>query len=203
MGIGDSIRRRLGGKSWLETVRPEELEKELLRVDNQIEALGREIQRLEAKKKELFQEGIGKSNIEKMLLAEKIKDLDAEVKMKLKEYNRLMKQRRALSNLLRLKKWEDRLKEKGVWEKIKSIDPEKLMAILSEAQWEDRSFEENLDRINIMLTREFGSVEVDESTREILELWEKVENSELEPEKVEEKLSVRIGEKEGEKKEEA
>ena len=200
MGIGDSIRRRLGGKSWLETVRPEELEKELLRVDNQIEALGREIQRLEAKKKELFQEGIGKSNIEKMLLAEKIKDLDAEVKMKLKEYNRLMKQRRALSNLLRLKKWEDRLKEKGVWEKIKSIDPEKLMAILSEAQWEDRSFEENLDRINIMLTREFGSVEVDESTREILELWEKVENSELEPEKVEEKLSVRIGEKE-EKKE--
>ncbi len=203
MGIGDSIRRRLGGKSWLETVRPEELEKELLRVDNQIEALGREIQRLEAKKKELFQEGIGKSNIEKMLLAEKIKDLDAEVKMKLKEYNRLMKQRRALSNLLRLKKWEERLKEKGVWEKIKSIDPEKLMAILSEAQWEDRSFEENLDRINIMLTREFGSVEVDESTREILELWEKVENSELEPEKVEEKLSVRIGEKEGKEKEEA
>jgi len=202
MGIGNSIRRRLGGRSWLETVRPEELEKELLRVDNQIEALGREIQRLEAKKKELFQEGIGKSNIEKMLLAEKIKDLDAEVKMKLKEYNRLMKQRRALSNLLRLKKWEDRLKEKGVWEKIKSIDPEKLMAILSEAQWEDRSFEENLDRINIMLTREFGSVEVDESTREILELWDKVENSELEPEKVEEKLSVRIGEKE-EKKEEA
>ncbi len=126
------------------------------------------------------------------MLAEKIKDLDAEIKMKLREYNRLMKQRRALSNLIRLKKWEDKLKEKGVWEKLKSIEPDKLIQVLTNVEFEERLFEENIDRINQLLGEELARVEIDESTKEILRLWEKVEKAELTPEAVEEQLRVRV-----------
>ena len=197
--IGKAFRLR---KPWIETVKVEELQKELMRVDNQIMLLSKEIERLEREKKEIFRKGIGKSDIEKILLAEKIKDLDAEVKMKLREYNRLMKQRRALSNLIRLKKWEKKLREKGIWEKIKSIEPDKLMQMLTNVEFEERRFEENIDRINEILGAEFTKMEVDESTKEILQLWEKVEKAELTPEAVEEKLAVKVAEaKEEEEKE--
>jgi len=192
-----------GKKDWLETVKVEELEKERLRIDNQIQVLSREIQRLERTKKELFKQGIGKSEVEKMLLAEKIKDVDAEVRMKLKEYNTLMKQRRALSNLIRLKKWEARLKEKGIWEKIKSIEPEKLIQALTEVEFQEDMFEKNVDKINEVLGAQFARVEVDETTKEIMEMWEKVEKAELSPEAVEEELTVKlkVSEEEEEEKE--
>ncbi len=189
-------------KSWIETVKVEDLERELMQVDNQIMLLSKEIERLEKQKKELFRQGIGKSDIEKLLLAEKIKDLDAEIKMKLREYNRLMKQRRALSNLIRLKKWEDKLKEKGIWEKLKSIEPDKLIRVLTNVEFEERLFEENIDRINQLLGEELARVEIDESTKEILRLWEKVEKAELTPEAVEEQLRVRVRAAEEEKERE-
>ncbi|MEB3846702.1 MAG: hypothetical protein GSR74_01850, partial [Desulfurococcales archaeon] len=151
MNVKDRFKKALGRKDWIDKVKVEELERELVRLDNQIRLLIKEIQRLEKKKKELFQEGIGKSDVEKLLLAEKIKDVDTEVKMKLREYNKLMKQRRALSNLIRLKKWEARLKEKGIWEKIKSVEPDKLMEALSKVQFEDQAFEQNIDKINEIL----------------------------------------------------
>ena len=192
MGIGSRIKRALGRGDWLDRVSIEELERELVRLDNQISLLSREVKKLEKRKKELFQEGVGKSDIEKLLIAEKIKDIDSEVKMKLREYNRLMKQRRALSNLIRLKKWEAQLKEKGIWEKIKSIEPEKLMSALSEVQFTEQAFESNIEKINEILGGEAMKVEVDESTKEILELWEKVEKAELTPEAVDEELSVKL-----------
>ena len=189
-------------KNWIETVKIEELEKERMRIDNQIQVLSREIQRLERQKKELFRQGIGKSEVEKMLLAEKIKDLDSEIKMKIKEYNSLMKQRRALSNLIRLKKWEARLKEKGIWDKIKSVEPEKLISMLTNVEFQEETFEKNIDKINEILGAQYAEVEVDETTKEIMEMWEKVEKAELSPEAVEEKLEVKIKEKREEEAEE-
>ena len=201
MGIGSRFKKALKGKDWIEKVKTEELERELLHLDNQISLLSKEIQKLEKKKKELFQQGVGKSDVEKLLLAEKIKDVDAEIKMKLREYNKMMKQRRALSNMIRLKKWEARLKETGIWEKIREMNPEKLMQILSNVQFEDQGFENSIDKINEVLGAETSQVEVDEGTKEILELWEKVEKAEMTPETVEEELSVKI-EPEKEKEEE-
>jgi len=191
-----------GRKPWIETVKVEELEKEKIKIENHINLLSKEIQRLEKAKKELFKQGIGKSEVEKLLLAEKIKDIDAEVKMKIKEYNRLMKQRRALSNLIRLKKWENRLKEKGIWEKIKSIEPDKLISILSEIEFKEQAFEANIDKINEILGARYAKVEIDETTKEIMEMWERVEKAELSPEAVEEKLAVKVAEAEKEKEEE-
>ena len=205
MNIGSKLGRAFGlRKSWIESVKVDELEKELMHVDNQIMLISKEIERLEKQKKELFRKGIGKSDIEKLLLAEKIKDLDAEIKMKLKEYNKLMKQRRALSNLIRLKKWESKLKEKGIWDKLKNMEPDKLMQMLTNVEFEEKMFEENIDKINQVLGAEFTQVEVDESTKEILQLWSKVEKAELTPEAVEEQLEVKLKaeEEEGEEKEE-
>jgi len=203
--------KRLGkkfgfGKSWIEKVSVEELERERVNLDNQIMMLSREITRLENEKKKLFQEGIGKSVTEKMLLAEKIKDLDFEIKARLREYNRLMKQRRALSNLIRLKKWEKRLKERGIWERIKSIETDKLINILSSIEFTEEQFDRNIDKINEILGEQVARVEVDESTREIMELWEKVEHAELAPEQAVEELKARVkieGVEEEKEKEEA
>jgi len=182
------------GKSWIEKVRLDELERERINLDNQILMLSREITRLEEEKKKLFQKGVGKSITEKMLLAEKIKDLDLEIKAKLRDYNRLMKQRRALSNLIRLKKWEKRLKERGIWERIKSIEPDKLIDILSRIEFTEEQFDRNIDKINEILGERVAELEIDESTREIMKLWEKVEHAELAPEEAVEELkaSVRV-----------
>ncbi len=199
MGLS-KIGKALGfRKPWIEKVKVENLEKEKLKVDNHILLISKEIEKLEKEKKELFRQGIGKSDIEKLLLAEKIKELDAEVRMKIREYRRLMKQRRALSNLIRLKKWEKQLKEKGIWEKIKSIEPDKLMQMLTEVEFKEAQFEKNLDKINEILGAEYAKIEVDEATREIMQMWEKVEKAELSPEEVEEKLTVKVAEKEEEK----
>ena len=200
--------KRFGvGRSWIEKVSVDELERERVNIDNQILMLSKEISRLESEKKKLFQQGIGKTVTEKMLLAEKIKDLDFEIKAKLREYNRLMKQRRALSNLIRLKKWERRLKERGIWERIKSIETDKLISILSTVEFTEEQFDRNIDKINEILGERAAELQVDEATREIMQLWEKVEESELAPEQAVEELKARVriegAEKEEREKEEA
>ena len=199
------LSKKMGfGKSWIEKVRLDELERERINLDNQILMLSKEITRLEEEKKKLFQKGVGKSITEKMLLAEKIKDLDLEIKAKLRDYNRLMKQRRALSNLIRLKKWEKRLKERGIWERIKSIEPDKLISILSKIEFTEEQFDRNIDKINEILGERVAELEIDESTREIMKLWEKVEHAELAPEEAVEELkaSVRVEAEEEEREKE-
>jgi len=139
---------RLGkSKNWIEKTKVEDLEKERLRIDNQIQLISREIEKLEKEKKELFKNGVGKTEIEKMLLAEKIKDRDSEIKMKIRDYNKLMNLRRSLGNLIMLKNWEYKLKEKGIWDKIKSMNPEELIKILSGIQFMESEFEKNIDKI--------------------------------------------------------
>lgn len=198
------LSKKIGlGKSWIEKVSIDELERERINLDNQILMLSKEITRLEEEKKKLFQKGVGKSVTEKMLLAEKIKDLDLEIKAKLRDYNRLMKQRRALSNLIRLKKWEKRLKERGIWERIRGIEPDKLISMLSQVEFTEEQFDRNIDKINEILGERAAELEIDESTKEIMQLWEKVERAELAPEEAVEELktSVRLEEEEERKRE--
>ncbi len=203
--IVKKLSKKVGiGKSWIEKVKVEELERERINLDNQILMLSKEIAKLEEEKKKLFQKGVGKSMTEKMLLAEKIKDIDLEIKAKLRDYNRLMKQRRALSNLIRLKKWERRLKERGIWERIRSLEPDKLISMLSQIEFSEEQFDRNIDKINEILGERAAELEIDESTREIMQLWEKVEKAELAPEQAVEELktTVEVGEEEEEKERE-
>lgn len=187
-------------RPWIETVKLRDLERERIKIDNEIQVISKEIERLEAEKKSLFRQGVGKSDIEKILLAEKIKDLDDDIKMKLRDYQRLIKQRRAVSNLIRLKKWEARLRERGVWEKIKNLSQQELLSRLSEVEITDRHFEENVDKINeVFATR--AVVKLDSETQEIMRLWEKVEKEELTTEAVEERLAVKLEPGEREKEE--
>ena len=52
MGIGSKIAKALGlKKSWIEAVKVNELEKELMHIDNQILLISKEIERLEKQKK--------------------------------------------------------------------------------------------------------------------------------------------------------
>ena len=187
-------------RSWIETVSKEELEREKVRVESQAQVLMREIQRLEEEKRKLFRQGVGKSTIEKLLLAERIKDVDAEIKVKLREYNRLIKQRRALANLIRLKEMEDRLREKGIWDKLARTEPDKLIQALSEVRFEELQLEKNLDKINEILGEAVEPVEVAGETKEILQLWEKVEQGELAPEEIERRLESKIKVEEEEEK---
>ena len=64
--------------------------------------------------------------------------------------------------------------------------------MLTNIEFEEKMFEENIDKINQILGAEFAKVEIDESTKEILQLWEKVEKAELTPEAVEEQLAVKV-----------
>jgi len=163
---------RRGGKDWIEKTSLEELEKEKIRVETRAGMVAREIERLEAEKRRLFEYGKGKPESEKLMLAEKIKDLETEIAAKQEEYQRLLRQRQALSNLARLKKWEDKLKKKGIWEKIKKTDPEKLIDVLADIKFEEARFDEAIDAINAALGPKAGGFAADSRTREILKKWE-------------------------------
>ncbi|MEB3852129.1 MAG: hypothetical protein LRS49_06095 [Desulfurococcales archaeon] len=166
---------RRGGKDWIERVSIEELEKEMIKVETRANMVAREIERLQAERERLFEYGKGKPEAEKLMLAEKIKDIDAEIAAKQEEYQRLLRQRQALSNLARLKRWEAQLKQKGIWERLKSVDPEKLIDMLADMKFDAREFDKAIDAINAALGPQAGGFAADSKTKEILKKWKEAE----------------------------
>ena len=162
---------RRGGKDWIEKTSIEELQKERIRVETRANKILREIEMLEADKERLYDYGKGKTEAEQLMLAEKIKDIEAEIAAKQEEFQRLLRQRQALANLIRLKKWEAQLKKKGVWDKLKKLDPEKLIDMLADMKLEVENFDEAIRTINAAIGSPIGGYAADSKTKEIMEKW--------------------------------
>lgn len=176
----------------LESLSIRELQEEELRLTNKLNKERAEIEKLEEAKKKKFQEGIGASALKKRMLAQEIQALDLEAKLRLQSFTKTQNMLKITRNLLVVKKLEKDLREQGIWKKLASMPREKLEEWLLKVRLDGRESNEILEELNRPFEMEIMEAEEGIGTEEkrLLELWEKVEQGALEPEKVEEELSV-------------
>jgi len=186
MGIRDVLSR----KSTVEKLSLRELQEEEIRLRNRLERLKKDINSIEKKKKELFQQGIGADRLKKKMLAQEIKSLDMEEKLKLKEFTTAQRQYTLIKNLIIVKKYEGELREVGVWEKLKKVEPGELEKALIKINLDGKEFNEMVESLNRVFEMDVAEFEEgqDETERELFEAWAQVESGVAEPEEVVEKV---------------
>jgi len=185
MGILDKIR-----KNPIEKMSINEIMGEEIRLKNQIERIRRDINGIEKEKKKKFQEGVGADLIKKKMLAQEIKQLDMEEKLKMRNFTTLHKQYTFITNLLTIKKYEKQLRNTPVWEKLTKVKPEQLENVLIKLNLEGKTFEEMVDGLNRVFEMEVAEYEMmeDEDEKKLMELWNQVESGEKNIDEVEKEL---------------
>ena len=170
--------KKLFIKNPIERLSIRDLEGEKIRLKSKLDRLKKEINQIEKKKKQLFQEGIGADKLKKKILAQEIKALEMEMKLKFKNFTTLQKQYTFVNNLLIIKKYEKELKNIGIWSKISKIEPELLELKLSDIILDGKEFDEmvsNLNKVFEMRLDEFEGEE-DEAEKKLFEAWGQVES---------------------------
>ena len=187
-------------KNPIEKLSIRELQEEEIRLRNRLERGKKEINNIEKKKKQLFQEGVGADILKKKMLAQEIKSLDLEQKLKLKDFTTAQRQYTFVKNLIIVKKYEKELRKVGIWNKLTKVEPEQLENVLVKVTLDGKEFDEmvnNLNRVFEMEIAEFETAE-DQTERELMEAWAKVEAGEADSEealtKVKEKESKELEE---------
>ncbi|AEK71932.1 hypothetical protein GQS_00145 [Thermococcus sp. 4557] len=184
------IRNMFGRKNTIEKLSLRELQGEEIRLRNRLERLKKDINQIEKKKKQLFQEGIGADKLKKKMLAQEIKSLDMEQKLKLKDFTTAQKQYTLIKNLIIVKKYEKELRKTGVWEKLNSVEPEELEQALIKINLDGKEFDEMVEGLNRVFEMEVAEFEEseDQTERELMKAWSQVEAGEADVEDVTEKV---------------
>ena len=190
MGILDKVGGRFGRKNTIEKLSLRELQGEEIRLRNRLERLKKDINQIEKKKKQLFQEGIGADKLKKKMLAQEIKSLDMEQKLKLKDFTTAQKQYTLVKNLIIVKKYEKELRKVGLWEKLSSVEPEQLEQALIKINLDGKEFDEMVDSLNRVFEMEVAEFEEseDQTEKELMKAWSQVEAGEADVEEVAEKV---------------
>ena len=186
MGIRDIF----GRKNTVEKLSLRELQAEEIRLKNRLERLKKDLNQIEKKKKQLFQEGIGADKLKKKMLAQEIKSLDMEQKLKLKDFTTAQRQYTLIKNLIIVKKYEKELRKTGIWEKLTSVEPEELEQALIKINLDGKEFDEMVEGLNRVFEMEIAEFEEgeDETEKELMKAWSQVEAGEADVEEVAEKV---------------
>ncbi|MBC7094468.1 chromosome assembly protein [Thermococcus sp.] len=177
-------------KNPVEKLSLRELQEEEIRLRNRLERMKKDINNIERRKKQLFQEGVGADVLKKKMLAQEIKSLDLEEKLKLRDFTTAQRQYTLVKNLIIVKKYEKELRKVGIWDKLANIAPEHLETALVKINLDGKEFDEmvnSLNRVFEMEVAEFEATE-DQTEKELLEAWSMVEAGEADPEKAFEKI---------------
>jgi len=194
------IRDMFGRKNTIEKLSLRELQAEEIRLKNRLERLKKDINQIEKKKKQLFQEGIGADKLKKKMLAQEIKGLDMEQKLKLKDFTTAQKQYTLIKNMIIVKKYEKELRKVGIWEKLANVEPEQLEQALIKVNLDGKEFDEMVEGLNRVFEMEVAEFEEseDQTERELMKAWSQVEAGEADVEEVAEKVASRVEKEEEE-----
>jgi len=184
------IRDMFGKKNTIEKLSIRELQAEEIRLRNRLERLKKDINTIEKKKKQLFQEGIGADKLKKKMLAQEIKGLDMEQKLKLKDFTTAQKQYTLVKNLIIVKKYEKELRKVGLWDKLSKVKPEQLEQALIKINLDGKEFDEMVEGLNRVFEMEIAEFEEseDETEKELMKAWSQVESGEADVDEVAEKV---------------
>jgi len=187
MGIMDTFR-----KNPVDKIQIGELREEEMKLKSRINRLRKEIEKIEKDKKRKFQEGVGTDLIKKKMLAQELKQLDMEAKLKVKNFMVLHKQYMFVSNLVIIKKYEKDLRKTEVWSKIQSITPENFERSLIRVNLAGKGFENIIDDLNQIFFMDVAESDsdLDDTERQLIDAWSSVESGSIDVEEAENILSV-------------
>jgi predicted RND superfamily exporter protein len=191
-------------KNPIEKLTIRDLEGENIRLKSKLDRVKKEVKTLDKKKKQLFNEGVGADNLTKKILAQEIKSVEMEMKLKYKSFQTYQKQFNFSNNLLIVKKYEKELKNIGMWNKINNIQPELLEVKLSDIILDGKEFDSTMDGLNKvfeMRIDEFDE-EVDSTEKKLLDAWGQVEGGSVEADEVVSNLNLNNEEEDEEDDEE-
>lgn len=194
MGILDAFK-----KNPLEKLSLRELQEEEMRLRNRLERLKKDVDDIEKKKKKLFEDGVGADFLKKKMLAQEIKSLDLEQKLKMRDFMTAQKQHTFIKNLIIVKKYQRELETQGIWKKLTSMDPEDLEKVLIGVSLDGKAFDRILDDLNRVFEMRMveDSFPEDPAEKELMEAWAKIESGEGSSEELYEEVKEKFEEKEG------
>jgi hypothetical protein len=179
-------------KNPVDKLNPRDLQEEEIRLKNRMERLRKDINKIEKDKKQKFQEGVGADMIKKKMLAQEIKQLDTEARLKLKNFSTINKQHMFVSNLIVVKKYEQDLKKNKIWDKIGNIGSENFESALIKTNLSGKEFEEVLNDLNRIFEMDITEFEAgeDEAENQLLDAWSSVESGAIDVDEVEQTFSL-------------
>lgn len=123
MALINAVRGLFTQKKTIDQVDAEELRRERIKLEQNENRMVREIEQVEQQKEEFFRKGVeGGSQRQKLQIARKIKELDAQVKTKDKQLALISKNLRVLSGLAQIKENQKLLADLGVSGLLSSMD---------------------------------------------------------------------------------
>ncbi len=179
-------------KNPVDKLNTRDLQEEEVRLKNRMERLRKDINKIEKDKKQKFQDGVGADMMKKKMLAQEMKQLDTEARLKLKNFTTINKQYTFVSNLIVVKKYEQDLKKNKIWDKISNIGSENFEGALIHTSLVGKGFEDvlnDLNRVFEMDIADFEAVE-DEAETQLLDAWSSVESGAMDVDEVEQTLSL-------------
>lgn len=138
-------------KRSIERVPLDELRREKIRLDQEEAKLAHRITEIESKKQTLFQRGKDEpSQLQQMLIARKIKEMDVQAKNLDKNMRLFSRQLRIVNGFIQVKENHRLLKEAGLGHLINKMDMEKLQRYVEQATI-DGHFQ--MDKLTEVLSR--------------------------------------------------
>lgn len=129
-----------------------DLEREILRLEEQQRHVSRRIKGLEDRKRKLFDEGRkAASDAERRDVAVRIKMLGEEQKAAASEQRLLLKQIQIAHRVLLIKRKEKILKQSGLWDLVKDLDPTQLESWVTDLKVSARSQDLQAERMLAIL----------------------------------------------------
>lgn len=179
-------------KNPIDSIKTGELQEEELKLKSRINRLRKEIDKIEKQKKDKFKEGVGADLIKKKMIAQELKQLDMEAKLKVKNFMALHKQYMFVSNLVVIKKYQRDLQKTALWTKIQGITPESFESSLIKVNLAGKGFERVIDDLNQIFALDISESDsdMDEAEKQMFEVWNSVEDGSLDLEQAESVLSI-------------
>lgn len=179
-------------KNPVDRLKAGDLREEEMKLKSRINRLRKEIDRIEKDKKTKFQEGVGADLIRKKMLAQELKQLDMEAKLKIKNFMVLHKQFMFVSNLVIIKKYERDLRKTEVWKEIQNITPQDFESALIRVNLSGKGFEGIIDDLNQIFFMDVAESDsdLDETEKQLIEAWNSVETGSLDLEDASSLISI-------------
>lgn len=169
MGILDRIK----GNPF-EKLKKDDLTAERIRLERQEKLKIAEVEKLAARKKDLFNKGFNAGEGEKRTLARQIQQLDQKIKLENIGLKKVSDQIRVVDNLVFIHDNKQMLDNAGLMAKLHKMPKSKLDDFLAKVNVKDQIAQGKTDAILATMEAEYGlmgEIEDDHETKKLMDIW--------------------------------
>ena len=169
MGIIDRIK----GNPF-EKLKKDDLTAERIRLERDEKLKIAEVEKLSARKKELFNKGFQASEAERRTMARQIQQIDQKVKLDSIQLKRTSDQIRVVDNMIFIHDNKQALERQGLMKNLLKMPKTKLDEFLAKVNVKDQVATGQLDSILATMQAEYGlvgEIEDDKETASLMDIW--------------------------------